>query len=683
MSRILALATCLLALSLSVRPAIAMEAPPEARAVRVASPDGRLVVEVGTDPEGRAAYSVAHRGRAVIAPSRLGMLFTDAPKFERNLAIVGEARRSFDETWEQPWGERRHVRNHYNELRVTLREKTGPRRGFDVVFRAYDDGLGFRYEFPEQDGLRALNIGEELTEFDVVGEATAWWIPAFEWNRAEYLYQRTPLAGVGVAQTPLTLRRADGLHLSIHEAALVEYSGMNLRRVDGGRLKAALTPGIGDAKVEREAPMQTPWRTLQVSETAGGLVESSLILNLNEPNALGDVSWVQPMKYVGVWWEMHLDRKSWASGEKHGATTAHVRRHIDFAAEHGFGGVLVEGWNLGWDGDWFGNGEAFSFTEPYPDFDLEGLAAYAKSRGVALIGHHETSGHAAHYEAQLGDALDLYQRLGVGAVKTGYVADAGQAKVRDDEGRLRYAWHEGQAMARHHQRVVTEAAKRRIAVNPHEPVKDTGLRRTYPNWLTREGARGMEYNAWGEPGNPPGHEATLVFTRLLAGPMDFTPGIFGMETKSGGRIATTLAKQLALYVVIYSPLQMAADRLEHYEANPGPFQFIEDVPVDWAETRVLDAAVGEYVALARRDRAGEDWYLGAVTDGEARTLSLPLSFLEPGRRYRAEIYRDGPDAGWQADQHDIVIERRDVTAADVLELRLAPGGGQAIRFAAL
>ncbi len=654
-------------------------APPGSASV--CSPGKVLCVEVTTDNDGRPSYTVSRQGRAVIAPSRLGMMFTDVPKFERNLEIAAQRRDSFDEIWEQPWGERREIRNHYNELAVTLRERTRPGRDFDVVFRLYDDGLGFRYVFREQPGLARLNISDELTEFVLAEDATAWWIPAFEWNREEYLYHTTPLQQVGNAQTPITLRTGDGLHVSIHEAALVDYSGMNLTRVDGRKLKAALTPGSGtSAKVSVALPFATPWRTLQIAPRAGDLVESSLILNLNQPNALGDVSWVKPMKYVGVWWEMHMELKTWGSGEKHGATNENVRRHIDFAAEHGFGGVLVEGWNVGWDGDWFGNGEEFSFTQSYPDFDLEALSAYARSKGVALIGHHETSAHAAHYESQLDDAFDLYQRVGVPAVKTGYVADAGQAKVRDAEGNIVYGWHEGQDMVNHHARVIEAAAKRRISVNPHEPVKDTGLRRTFPNAITREGARGMEFSAWGQPGNPPEHEANLVFTRLLAGPMDYTPGIFGMRTRSSGGIETTWAKQLALYVVIYSPLQMAADLLENYEQNPGPFQFIKDVPVDWETTRVLNGEVGDYVTIARRERGGDDWYLGAVTDEHPRTLEVPLDFLEPGRRYTAQVYRDGERADYRSNREDIVIETREVTAADTLSLRLAPGGGQAIRF---
>ena len=668
----------LFALTVLSLPLTALAAPP----VRVSSPDGRIVVELDSDPDGRPTYAVQRDGKPLLAPSRLGFLLVDTPKLDRAIAVTAPRTRSFDETWEQPWGERRRIRNHYNELRVTLAENAKPRRHLDLVFRVYDDGLGFRYEFPRQEGLPTVRIREELTEFTLAGDATAWWIPAGEWNREEYLYHRTPVDAIGDAQTPITFRLADGTHLSIHEAALVDYSGMNLTRVEGRRLKASLTPGIDGAKVTREAPFNTPWRTVQIADDAGGLVTSSLILNLNEPNVLGDVSWVKPMKYVGVWGEMHLDTKTWASGPRHGATNENVMKHIDFAAKHGFGGVLVEGWNVGWDGDWFGNGEDFSFTRSYPDFDLEKLGAYAKSKGVVLIGHHETSANAAHYESQMGAAFDLYERVGVPAVKTGYVSDAGQAKVIGADGKIHYAWHEGQDMARHHLKVVTEAARRHIAINAHEPIKDTGLRRTYPNWISREGARGMEYNAWGNPGNPPEHEAMLVFTRLLAGPMDFTPGIFGMKTRSPDGVATTWAKQLALYVVIYSPIQMAADLLENYEANPGPFQFIKDVPVDWEETRVLNGEVGDYVTLVRKERGGDNWYLGAITDEEPRTLKAPLSFLDPGRRYTAQIYRDGPMADWKDRREDIVIEEREVGSTDTLELKLAPGGGQAIRFVA-
>jgi alpha-glucosidase len=409
---------------------------------------------------------------------------------------------------------------------------------------------------------------------------------------------------------------------------------------------------------------------------------SDLILNLNEPNKLGDVSWVKPMKYVGIWWGMHLGTQTWSSGPMHGATTANTMRMIDFAAKHGFDGVLVEGWNQGWDADWFANGESFSFTQPYHDFDIEKLAAYSKKKGVELIGHHETSGNIAHYEAQLDDALDLYQRLGIHAVKTGYVADAGGIRSQAGDGSMHYEWHDGQVMSRHHLKVVEDAAKRHIAVNAHEPIKDTGLRRTYPNWIAREGARGMEYNAWGDPPNPPEHESILVFTRMLGGPMDFTPGVLSLKGQNGKPIQSTLAKQLALYVVLYSPIQMAADLPENYEKHANAFQFIKDVPVDWSESVALNGEVGDYVTIARKDRDGDNWYLGSVTDEMARTVSIKLDFLDPGRGYRAQIYRDGEGADWKSNPHAIAIEARELTREDILTLQLASGGGAAIRFVA-
>jgi len=649
---------------------------------RVTSPDGALAVEVTLTNEGRPAYSMTRFGQPLITESRLGFILADAAKLERGLQIAAVRMDAGDETWEQPWGERRFIRDHYNEMRVTLREGEDGRR-FDVVFRVHDEGVGFRYEFPQQAELDRLTISQELTEFTIAESGTAWWLPAMEWNRAEYLYNRTPIEEAGAVQTPITLRLDSGVHLALHEAALVDYAGMNLQRVEGRRFRAALTPGTGGAPVVRAAPFATPWRAILVADTAAELAQSNLILNLNAPNALGDVSWFRPMKYVGVWWEMHLDVKTWASGPRHGATTENAIRHIDFAAEHGFGGVLVEGWNLGWDGDWFGTGWDYSFTRSYPDFDLERVSAHARDKGVQIVGHHETGGNAWHYEQQMEDAFALYRRLGVTSVKTGYVADAGGAQVAGLDGEPTFAWHESQAMARHHQRVIETAARHQIAINAHEPIKDTGLRRTWPNFVSREGARGMEYNAWGQPGNPPEHEPTLVFTRMLAGPFDFTPGVFGMETRAPDGVATTWAKQLALYVVIYSPLQMAADLLENYEANPGPFQFIKDVAVDWEHSRVLNGEVGDYVTIARKDRHSDEWFLGAVTDEHGRVLSAPLNFLEAGRRYRAEIYRDAPDAHWRTNREAVVIETREVAAADVLELRLAPGGGQAVRFVPL
>jgi alpha-glucosidase len=647
-----------------------------------ASPDGSLAVEVTLDADGRPGYALSRRGRPVIADSRLGILLANAHKLERDFRLEGTERRSADSTWEQPWGERRFVRDRYQELRVRFVEKPPRGRRLDVIFRVHDDGIGFRYEFPAQASLPRVEIADELTEFKVAEPATAWWIPAGEWNRYEYLYRRTPLAEVGQAHTPMTVRTASGLHLAFHEAALVDYSAMWLRRVDGERLKATLSPAAQGPRVVRDAPFATPWRTIQVAASAGSLYESDLILNLNEPNALGDVSWFTPHKYVGIWWSLHLDTESWGSGPRHGATTANARRYIDFAAANGFRGVLIEGWNRGWDGTWFADGSEFSFTEPYPDFDLEAVAAYAREHGVRLIGHHETSGNVARYEAELGAALDLYARLRIDTVKTGYVADAGGIRAVGSDGRARYEWHDGQFMSRHHLEVVTEAAKRRIAVNPHEPIKDTGLRRTYPNWVAREGARGMEYNAWGDPPNPPEHEANLVFTRMLAGPMDFTPGILSLTGRGGRKFQSTIARQLALYVVIYSPIQMAADLPENYAKYPGPFQFIRDVPTDWAQTRVLNGEVGDYVTMARKDRNSDDWYVGGVTDEQARELRIPLAFLDAGITYTAEIYRDGDGAGFDTNPHAIEIERRPARSTDIWPIRIAAGGGFAIRFVA-
>lgn len=669
-----------LALGLSLLAFVASAEP--VTVASVTSPGKVLRVSLQLDG-GTPSYRVERFGQTVVDASRLGFQLRDG-RLDRDLAVLGQNTRTFDETWEQPWGERRYVRNHYNEVSVQLGERSGAKRRFEVVFRAFDDGVGFRYHFPEQAGLDEAIIDDELTEFAIAPASTAWWIPAGEPIHYEYLYQRTPLEQVPLAHTPLTLRSRDGLHVAIHEAALVDYAGMWLRRTDGQRLRAQLSPSAEGWKVRRRLPFDTPWRTLQISDRAGGLVESDLILNLNAPNALGDVSWVKPSKYLGVWWSMHLDQESWATGPRHAATTAKTRKVIDFAAAHGFRGVLVEGWNPGWDGNWVGNGYDFDFTRPTADFDIAALSAYAAGKGVHLIGHHETGCAIEHYEDQLGAALDLYARLGVDQFKSGYVCDDGQVDRRNPAGGpLWREWHDGQFMARHHLKVVQEAARRRIAVNPHEPIKDTGLRRTYPNWISREGARGMEYNAWGQPPNPPEHEVNLVFTRMLAGPMDYTPGILSLKGRGGQAIPSTLARQLALYVAIYSPIQMAADLPEHYLQHRQAFRFIEDVAVDWDDSRVLDGEVGDYVTIVRKDRHSRDWFLGSITDEHGRVLPVSLGFLAPGVRYRAEIYRDGDGADFRGNPFAFVRETREVTSADALVLTLAPGGGQAIRFTPL
>jgi alpha-glucosidase len=649
------------------------------------SPSGTIHVDVTLNPEGRVGYMVSRAGKPVIAESRLGFLFTDAPEMLRNFAFAGKSTSSFDQTWDEPWGEYRSIRNHYNEVTVNFDETKWMKRRMTVVFRIFDDGVGFRYELPAGPNFTQANIADELTEFNVAEPGTAWWDEALEWNREEYLYRKTPIEEIGTAQTPLTIRTASGLHLSFHEAALVDYSGMDLRRVEGRVLKANLMPSSTGPKVSRALPLATPWRVIMIAPDAPALYKSAqIILNLNEPNKLGDVSWVKPMKYVGIWWAMHLDQATWNSGPKHGATTANAKRYIDFAAKNGFGGVLIEGWNKGWDdvGDksWFGWGGDFSFTQAYPDFDIAEVARYARSKGVGIIGHHETAGNIANYEKQLEPALDLYQKLGIHAVKTGYVADGGGIQALGPDGKIHFEWHQGQVAVNHHLKVVTEAAKRQITVDAHEPVKDTGLRRTYPNWVSREGERGMEYNAWGEPKNPPEHEANLIFTRMLSGPMDFTPGVVSLTGKGNTQILSTLAKQLALYVTIYSPIQMAADLPENYVANPKAFQFIKDVAVDWDDTRLLAGEVGDLAVFARKTRGSPVWFIGAVGDEQERRFDVPLSFLDAGRRYRAEIYRDGDDADYRTNAHSMVVERRTVTANDRLALRLAPGGGAAVRF---
>jgi alpha-glucosidase len=660
--------------------------------VQVRSPDGEIVVTV-SDDGGRAQYKIDYRGETVIASSRLGMLFEKQHGFDRDLSIAGIATASYDETWEQPWGERRFVRDHHNELLVTFASTDGPVREMQVRFRVFDDGVGFRYEIAKQRRLGKVNIIDELTEFSIDGKSTAWWIPTRGWNRYEYLYQTTAAQDIAGAHTPVTFRTPSGVHMSIHEAALVDYSGMSLKQSRPGRFKADLAPWSDGVLVKTKTPFVTPWRTIQIAPDAVGLLNSDLILNLNEPNKLGDVSWVEPGKYVGIWWAMHIRDRSWGTDGIHGATTEETKRYIDFAAKYGFKGVLVEGWNIGWDGDWFNNGALFKFTEAYPDFDLEAVTKYGAEKGVRLIGHHETSGDVTNYEEQLEDALDLYESVGVRTIKTGYVADGGGIERIDENGIRKYEWHDGQFMVDHHLRVVREAARRKIAINPHEPIKDTGLRRTYPNWVSREGARGQEYNAWGQPPNPPEHTAILPFTRMLSGPMDFTPGIFDLEPNKrpplrddmqrgdpASRVETTLAKQLALYVVLYSPIQMAADLPENYEKNLDAFQFILDVPTDWEESRALVGEIGDYIAFARKDRNSDDWYIGALTDEAARELEISLDFLDAGRPYVAEIYRDGEGADWKTHPYDMIIEQRTVTADEKMTLPLATSGGAAIRF---
>jgi alpha-glucosidase len=651
--------------------------------VSVTSPDGRNLVTVEV-LDGHLTWRLSRDNRPLLLPSLLGLEFRGAPPLRDGLRITDTTRQSHDEWWTQPWGEVARVHDHHNELAVGVQESAAPNRRFTLRVRAFDDGIGFRYEFPAQPSLGAFEITDELTEFAFVDNPRAWYIPSDRprMDRSEMLYSSAPLSTLDSVQTPLTMESRDGRSfMVIHEANLVDYARMNLagRSMENRVLRAALAAHADGIKVRGRTPFMTPWRTFQIADRVTDLAPSLLGLNLNSPSKIDSTDWIHPMKYVGIWWGMHINTMTWSSGPKHGATTANAKRYIDFAAANGFGGVLVEGWNTGWDGDWIKNRNAFSFTQAYPDYDLAEVARYAQSKGVRLIVHNETSGGIQNYERQLDSAFTLYQSLGLDAIKTGYVTDT------VSEGHS----HWSQYMVNHYRRVIETAARHHIMVDVHEPLHDTGERRTWPNMMSREGARGQEYNAWsGEGGNPPEHETILFFTRLLAGPMDFTPGIFDLTLERGRgrpplpgepRVQTTLAKQLALYVVLYSPLQMAADLPENYAGQPA-FQFIKAVAVDWDTTRVIDGRIGDYVVVARREKGGQTWFLGAITDENRRSLDVPLSFLPRGRSYVAEIYADGPNANWLDNPLPVTISRRPVTAASRLRVILAPGGGQAIRI---
>ena len=678
-TRILAVAGFCLA-AICANAAAAQEERPS---VTASSPDGSLVLSVTTDNDARPTWSLSRKGKLLIAPSKLGFVLTDGLNMVRGFSISGSEKASADDTWEQPWGERRYVRDHYNEVVVRFQQSQvqGARR-MNVRFRLFDNGIGFRYELPEQPALKTMRIAEETTEFDIVPKGKAWWIPGGEWNRYEQVYQETPIDAVSTAHTPITMRLEDGTHLSFHEAALVDYAGYWFKRASGQLFRTELAPGSDSAKVVRDLPFATPWRTVRIANDAAGLVENDLELNLNEPNKLGDVSWFKPARYIGIWWGMIRGDWSWAEGPRHGATTKRTKQYIDYAAQHGFRGVLVEGWNKGWNGDWFGHGDDFSFTQPTPDFDLEGLSAYAARKGVHLIGHHETGGNIANYEPQLDDAMALYGKLGVDVVKTGYVADAGGIIAPGNKpGETKMVWHDGQRMVNHYLDVVKVAAQHHVAVNSHEPVKDTGLRRTYPNWVSREGARGMEYNAWGAFANGPDHEPTLVYTRMLSGPMDFTPGVLSLEGAEHAPLASTLAKQLGLYLALYSPIQMAADFVENLKAHPREMEFIEHVPTDWAESHLIAGQVGDYAIFARKDRNGPEWFVGGVNDATARKVTLGFDFLDAGKTYEAKIWKDGEGATYQTEaRHRIAYETQAVRKGDRIEIWLAPGGGTAMRL---
>lgn len=676
----------------------------------IASPDGDIGIRFSLDDKGRPQYEVSFKGTPVIPASNVGFEFEGQPVLGSGMELEEVSFDSFRETWDMPWGEQDQVESHYNEMRVALREKATPNRRLDMVFRVFDDGLGFRFEFPEQPGMEDVLITDEHTSFRLAGDHEVWWLPG-DWDTYEQRYSHTKFSEINAldmkdnpmlastyipenaVNTPVTMKTKEGLYLSFHEADLTNYAGMTLKiNPETLSMESELVGSErlgGKARVS--APFETPWRTLQIAEKPGDLIESKLTLNLNDPNAIGDVSYFTPMKYVGIWWEMHLGKSTWDmegsqnmdnfnSGGKprttHGATTENAKRYIDFAAANDIRGLLVEGWNTGWD-KWINNDRegVFDFITPYADYDFDAVGDYAAAHDVQIIMHHETSAAPRTYEKQMPAAYKFMQEHNIHSVKTGYVGKV----IPEGE------YHHGQWMVNHYQHVLEEAAKMKIAVNAHEPIKDTGKRRTYPNAIAREGLRGQEFNAWAtDGGNPPNHLPTVAFTRMLSGPIDFTPGIFNIkfdEYKQDNQVNTTLAQQLALYVVIYSPIQMVADLPEHYMLN-GKFhpalQFIRDVGVNWSESHVLAGEVGEYVTIARKERGSGNWFIGGITNEEGREQVLLTDFLDGGKTYDAILYLDAPDADWDKNPEAYEIRKLQLTKGDTLNISMAPGGGFAI-----
>ncbi len=661
---------------------------------KINSPDHNIRIKVNVSKEGVPYYIVKYQKHTVIDTSYLGFEFSPETKAFSGFEIL---KRSFtlqrDEDWEMPWGEQRIVKDNFNGMTVFLRETEAPFREIQIEFKVYNDGLGFRYILPQQAGLNKITILDENTEFNLKKDHEVWWIPG-DWDIYEHLYSHTKLSEIdaikfqvlsGLAQTyipynavntPVTMKTQRGKYISIHEANLTDYPGMTLM-ADTVNLKltSELVGNSKDIKAVINTPFKTPWRTIQLADRAGDLIESKMILNLNEP-AKFDVPWFKPTKYMGIWWDMHIGTRSWdyASG-KHGATTENAKKYIDFCAENGIGALLVEGWNTGWE-HWFGDFDregVFDFVTPYPDYDLEDVVAYGKSKGVEIIMHHETSAAPRTYDKQMDTAYTLMNKLGISTVKTGYV---GKIIPKGE-------YHHGQWMVREYRKVITTAAEHQIAVNAHEPIKDTGIRRTYPNAVSREGMRGQEFNAWSpDGGNPPNHLPTVAFTRMLAGPFDFTPGIFNIKLnpyKPNNQINTTLAHQLALYVVIYSPVQMVPDLIKNYDGHPA-FQFIRDVGVNWDETRVLDGEVGEFVTIVRKERDTDKWFLGSITNEEPRRIDINCNFLDKGKKYTAIIYSDGKNAHWDDNPTDYQIDTVEVYHRSDILLNLAPGGGCAVSF---
>ena len=673
------------------------------------SPDGSVMLSFSLKSDGTPSYKVTYKNKPVINESTLGFTLKKAEPLTNNFKVVDTKKSTFKETWKPVWGEESEILNHYNELLVSL-EQNNTNRKMNIRFRVYNEGVGFRYEFPSQKELTYFVIEEELSQFAMAGDHTAWWIPG-DYDTQEYDYTESKLSEIrglmkeavtenvsqfafsptGV-QTSLMMKTKDGLYINLHEAALVDYSLMNLNLDDKTFVfQSWLTPDAKGDKGYLMAPCHSPWRTIMVSDDARKILASRLILNLNEPCAIADTSWIKPVKYVGVWWEMITGKNSWSytndlptidlntvdysktkPNGTHGANNEEVRKYIDFAAKHGFDQVLVEGWNIGWE-DWFGNKKdyVFDFVTPYPDFDLKALNDYAHSKGVKLMMHHETSGSTRNYERHMKAAYELMNKYGYNSVKSGYVGDI--LPVGEH--------HYSQSTINHYLYAIKEAAKYKIMVNAHEAVRPTGLCRTYPNMIGNESARGTEYEAFG--GNKVFHTTILPFTRLQGGPMDYTPGIFETEMKyvnpnNNSQIRTTLARQLALYVTMYSPLQMAADLPENYEKYADAFQFIKDVPVDWQKSVYLEAEPGRYITIARKDKHSNDWYVGCTAHEGGHTSELLLNFLDKGKKYEATIYADAKDANWKTNPKAYTITKQKVNAKTKLKLTAAQGGGYAI-----
>ncbi len=675
----------------------------------ILSPSQKVSLTFSLSKEGKPTYFVNYKNQSIVKESTLAILLKGLPALDANFRIDSIGQKKVNETWQPVLGEQSNIKNNYNEMKVALSQQSTNRK-INIVFRVFDEGVAFRYDFPKQRNLDYFIISDEKTQFNLTGNHKTFWLPG-DFDSQEYPYTESKLSeintdnidknnGIGlksiagkfVIQSPLMMKSAEGVYINIFEAAVVNYPVMHLDLVpEAFQLTSHLVPNaIGD-KAYLQTPCVSPWRTIMVSDDARDIVGSKMILNLNEPCKIKDVSFIKPMKFVGVWWEMHVGKSTWdyagsqnaqnaADGKlkpsgKHGATTENTKRYIDFAAKNGFDGVLVEGWNTGWE-DWFGNWKenVFDFVTPYPDYNLKEVNDYAKSKGVKMIMHNETSASVANYERHLDRAFNLMKEYGYPAVKTGYV------------GRIipRGEFHDGQTMVNHFNYVAQRAADYQLMVDSHESSRPTGYSRTYPNYVAAEAARGNEFNAW-SVGNPPMHETILPFTRLLGGPMDYTPGIFEIKmsyydkTKTE-QVHTTLAKQLALYLTMYSPVQMAADLPENYERYPDAFQFIKDVAVDWQDSKYLEAEPGDYLTVARKEKNGERWFLGAITDENARDTEIKLDFLSPNKKYKAIIYKDGTDADWKNNPKSYQIKAIQVTFKSKIKLHLANGGGTAISF---